>query len=197
MCNSRMIKQIVLCVFLAGFANIAQAKSKTAFFNHHEYEYAKNVVPNVRSDVVIEKPKFLSIIDTNESMFHSDKDIFCMAKNIYHEAATESKLGKYAVAQVTLNRMKNPMYPKDLCSVVFDPLQFSWASDTKTRWARPSGPDWEESKQVAQDVVVSGKRVQGMDKALFFHSDSINPIWANAKRKIARIGSHIFYRSMH
>lgn len=194
MYSSQKLKQIaIFASFVMGISTNAMAG---VFYNEVDYTYATTVDPKVKSDVVIEKPKFLTIIETSEKMFHSDADIFCMAKNIYHEAGAEPELGKYAVAQVTINRMKNPLFPKHLCDVVFEPQQFSWANDSETHWTRPAGPDWEESKKVARDVIVGGKRVQGMDKALFFHEKSISPIWANAKRKVVQIGSHIFYRSI-
>ncbi len=140
------------------------------------------------------KPKFLSIVDTNEKIMHNRTDIFCMAKNIYHEAAHESKLGKYAVAQVTVNRMKDPRFEKGICEVVLEPYQFSWANNHRIRWTTPSGYRWEESKDIARDVLVEGKRIHGLDDALFYHADYVSPSWARAKKKLAQIGAHIFYR---
>lgn len=139
------------------------------------------------------KPKFLSIVDTNEKVFYNKTDVFCMAKNIYHEAATESKLGKYAVAQVTINRTKDPRFEDGICEVVLEPYQFSWANNRRMQWTTPRGPNWEESKRIARDVIVEGKRVHGMNEALFYHADYVRPYWARAKRRLAQIGAHIFY----
>lgn len=140
------------------------------------------------------KPKFLSIVDTDEKIMHNRTDIFCMAKNIYHEAAHESKLGKYAVAQVTVNRMKDPRFEKGICEVVLEPYQFSWANNHRIRWTTPAGPRWEESKRIARDVLENGKRIHGLQNALFYHADYVSPRWARAKKKLVQIGAHIFYR---
>lgn len=165
----------------------------------HASVSAKEVVtPKPATDPFVQeyvkpKPKFLSIVDTNEKIIHNKTDIFCMAKNIYHEAALESKLGKYAVAQVTVNRMKDPRFESGICEVVLEPYQFSWANDRRIRWTTPQGPKWEESKRIAEEVLVQGKRIHGMQTALFYHADYVSPRWARVKQKIVKIGAHIFY----
>jgi hypothetical protein len=137
----------------------------------------------------------LQIVHTNQRIPHKDIDVFCMAKNIFHEAGVEDRLGKYAVAQVTLNRMKSTRYPSDICHVVMDPFQFSWANDRSIRWTRPRGPLWEESRRIAEDVIKNGARVKGLEMALFYHADYVSPKWKKPEAKIAKVGTHIFYAS--
>jgi spore germination cell wall hydrolase CwlJ-like protein len=48
----------------------------------------------------------------------SDRDVDCLARNIYHEAAGEPEEGKVAVAMVTINRMKDGRFGKTICDVV-------------------------------------------------------------------------------
>lgn len=141
------------------------------------------------------KPKFLSVVDTREKIMHDDTDLFCMAKNIYHEAGYESDLGKYAVAQVTINRMKDPRFRKTVCGVVFEPYQFSWANNHSRRWTTPRGEGWQEAKHIARDVLENGKRVHGMSDALFYHATYVRPSWARTKDRLTRIGLHIFYNA--
>lgn len=136
--------------------------------------------------------KFLSVVNTPEKIAHTNLELFCLAKNIYHEAATQSSVGKIAVAQVTLNRAKSPKFAGDICSVVFARHQFSWASDRSKRWSHPNNSKWDESMNIARDVL-EGKRVKGMEHALYFHEDRIRPKWKNRAR-LARIGDHIFYK---
>lgn len=136
--------------------------------------------------------KFLTVVNTPEKIAHTNLELFCLAKNIYHEAATQSSVGKIAVAQVTLNRAKSPKFAGDICSVVFARHQFSWASDRSKRWSRPNNSKWDESMNIARDVL-EGKRVKGMEHALYFHEDRIRPKWKNRAR-LAHIGDHIFYK---
>lgn len=158
-----------------------------------KFAYAATIKDNVNSDVIIEKPNFLSLVKTNERLNFSDLDMFCLAKNIFHEAGSESQLGKYAVAQVTINRTKDPTYPQKICAVVMDPYQFSWTNNRENHWFVPEGKGWEQSKKIAYEVLMDGKRVYGMDKTLYFHNQTVIPLWARTKNKIAKIGGHIFY----
>lgn len=139
------------------------------------------------------KPKFLQIVETDDKVHYTKQDMFCMAKNIYHEAGSEPTLGKYAVAQVTINRMKSPMYRNTVCGVVFEPYQFSWANYHGRRWTTPSGENWIEAKRIARDVLENGKRIHGMDDALFYHATYVKPSWSYRKDRLTRIGLHIFY----
>ena len=58
------------------------------------------------------------------------KQLYCLAKNVYFEAASEPFDGKVAVAMVTMNRVKHNDFPNDVCSVVYErnkrTCQFSW-----------------------------------------------------------------------
>ena len=48
-----------------------------------------------------------------------NKQLECLARNIYYEAKGEPFEGKVAVAQVTINRMESGLFPNDLCKVVY------------------------------------------------------------------------------
>jgi N-acetylmuramoyl-L-alanine amidase len=141
----------------------------------------------------IVKPTPLQVVRTDHQLKHDPLDLFCMAKNIYHEAAHEPEIGRYAVAQITLNRKMNPRYPKKICDVIMDPYQFSWANDKKIRWTNPKGPAWEESKRIAYNVVVEGYRVKGLEHGLFYHADYVSPRWRDNNAQIIQVGRHIFY----
>ena len=154
----------------------------------------------VIQDEVVERPKpqpspQLLIHRTDQRLAYKKIDVFCMAKNIFHEAGVEDQLGKYAVAQVTLNRINNPKYPSTVCDVVMDRKQFSWANDRKLRWTHPKGKTWEESKQIAERVLAEGYRVKGLERANYYHADYVDPFWKKPQAKIAKVGAHIFYAS--
>ena len=140
------------------------------------------------------KNPHIAVVNTGKRMEYIRLDIFCLAKNIYHEASVESRLGQYAVAQVTLNRVRSNQYPDTICEVVMDPWQFSWANKKSIRWTHPKGPLWEKSKQIAENVILRGKRVMGLEDALFYHADYVRPRWRDVNYKIAQIDSHIFYK---
>lgn len=125
------------------------------------------------------------------------RDIECLAKNIFFEASTEDLLGKYAVAQVTLNRLKTGHWGKDICSVVYSAHQFSWTRDSRKRNARPGraplqGLNWDCSLEVARDVA-EGRRMSTLATALWYHADYVKPNWRDSQNEIKHLGKHVFY----
>jgi N-acetylmuramoyl-L-alanine amidase len=131
------------------------------------------------------------LTETTPELNTIDLDTFeCLAKNIYYEAATESYRGKLAVAQVTMNRVASSRYPNDICDVVYQYKQFSW---TLKPQKEPKGKPWEESKQVAYEVLVNNKEYKQLKEALFYHADYVKPYWADKKFKVKQVDTHVFY----
>lgn len=128
------------------------------------------------------------------------KQLDCLTKNIYHEAATEPFEGKVAVAQVTLNRVDDGRFGKDVCGVVYQKnviyekivCQFSWACvpGLKTKPVYPAL--YNEAEDVAKKVLLENFRLPAMKDAMYYHADYVNPGWG--KPKITKIGHHIFYK---
>jgi spore germination cell wall hydrolase CwlJ-like protein len=124
----------------------------------------------------------------------------CLAKNIYYEAGSEPFEGKVAVAQVTMNRVNSGQFPNDVCktiyqkSVIYEKVicQFSWACDRTVKFNPINKPNYNESMIAAQKVLLEDYRLPGLQEALYYHADYINPNWG--KQKVAKIGHHIFYK---
>lgn len=141
----------------------------------------------------VTRKRNISIQYTTEKLKYTSLDLFCLAKNIYHEARGQGEMGMYAIAQVTVNRLKHGQWGKTVCDVVMSHRQFSWANDKSIRWKHPKGEAWEQSKLMAQEVLDKGLRLKGLDNALFFHANYVNPRWASKKYYVVTIGDHIFY----
>jgi hypothetical protein len=126
-----------------------------------------------------------------------NKQLACLTKNIYYEAATESYEGKLAVAQVTMNRANNPNFPSTICGVVYQrtigTCQFSWTC--LKNLAVQNKYAWEESEMVARKALTEPKVHDTIAKtnALYYHAVYVNPGWRG--RIVSRIGNHIFYAS--
>ena len=127
------------------------------------------------------------------------KELDCLTRNIYWEAASEPFEGKVAVAQVTMNRVQDGRFGDSVCGVIYQKnvfyekvvCQFSWVCETthKTRPVYP--PLWAESELVAKKVLLENFRLPGLKDAMFYHADYISPGWN--KPKLEKIGRHIFY----
>lgn len=138
-----------------------------------------------------------------EVMEFSGKDMECLAKNIYFESKNQHDYGKFAVANVTLNRVRNPKFPNSICAVVFQPsknpkkrhlCQFSWWCDGKPDIIRDK-----KAYERSRDIAILAILHQDKDITLgatHYHADYVRPWWAKKLQKTVKIGSHIFYRSM-
>jgi len=128
-----------------------------------------------------------------------ERQLGCLAKNIYHEAANEPFEGKAAVAQVTLNRVASGKFPDDICRTIYQKnqfyersiCQFSWTCDRTVKFRPTNQAAYDESMAVAKKVLLEGFRLPSLKNALYYHAAYIDPKW-NRKR-ITRIGQHIFY----
>jgi spore germination cell wall hydrolase CwlJ-like protein len=119
--------------------------------------------------------------------------------NIYKEAGHEPFEGKVAVAQVTLNRVDHPAFPKDVCSVVYQKnvimekvvCQFSWFCMPFEK-NKPNNQAYKDSHAVAKKVLLEGFRLDGLEKAIYYHAVYVKPNWPYPK--LTQIGNHIFYK---
>lgn len=177
---------------------------KNLVFYWHTHEMGGFVVLSVLALVVVVFGVLVhfSIIghDRSRDIRTRTLDLNCLAKNIYHESRGEPLDGQYAVAEVTMNRVASKHYPNTVCDVVyqerFDVIRrrnvsaFSW---TELDLTGPVNQKiWERAWRVAEEVYDerAAPRAEG---ALFYHSKYIRPRWSRGKRRVARIGKHIFY----
>jgi len=129
-----------------------------------------------------------------------ERQLGCLAKNIYHEAGGEPFEGKVAVAQVTMNRAASSQFPGDVCKVIYQKnmfyerivCQFSWVCDREVAFKPTNRANYNESMIAAQKVLLEDYRLPSLKNALYYHADYINPGWK--KEQVAKIGHHIFYK---
>lgn len=130
----------------------------------------------------------------------SESEQRCLATGIYFEARGESTKGQAAVAQVILNRVKNPAYPNTVCGVVYqndhwhNRCQFSFACDgIKDRVTEPY--HWRKAQQVALAVSKGEIYLPEVGASTHYYATYVNPRWARSMQKMKKIGTHIFYRT--
>jgi hypothetical protein len=122
----------------------------------------------------------------------------CLSQAVYYEAAREPELGQEAVAQVVLNRLRHPAYPKSVCGVVFQGslratgCQFSFTCDGSMRYA-PEPAYWRRAQAVARHAL-AGFVMREVGSATHYHADYVAPYWAPTLVKLRQVGAHIFYR---
>ena len=148
------------------------------------------------------------------------KDIECLAKNIYFESRSDNLAGRYAVADVVLNRVNDRRYPGTICGVVYDgrhieswktkknknlpdseriytPVknmcQFSWYCDS-VKDIPKNQELWEDAQLIARNILTHNTYRGITEGATHYHATYVDPYWAKNLQQIGRIGLHIFYR---
>ena len=122
----------------------------------------------------------------------------CLTAAVYYEAAIEAPDGQRAVAQVVLNRLRHPAYPKTICGVVFQGserstgCQFTFTCDGAMGRA-PDPTLWTRARDIAW-AALSGRVFAPVGWATHYHTDWVVPYWASSLAKNAKVGTHIFYR---
>jgi spore germination cell wall hydrolase CwlJ-like protein len=130
----------------------------------------------------------------------SKKEQACLANAIYFEARSESLRGQAAVAQVVLNRVRNPAYPDSICGVVYqnshwrNACQFSFACDgRKDVVTEPS--HYKTAQDVAMAVTAGKIFLPEVGSSTHYYANYVHPGWARSMHKMVKIGLHIFYRT--
>jgi spore germination cell wall hydrolase CwlJ-like protein len=122
----------------------------------------------------------------------------CLTMAVYYEAYGQGANGEAAVAQVVLNRVRHPLFPKSVCGVVFQGAQlstgcqFTFTCDGSLA-RRPDEAGWTAAGKIAQQAL-EGRVMKAVGEATHYHTIWVVPYWQASVVKLTRIGAHIFYR---
>jgi len=123
----------------------------------------------------------------------------CLSNAIYFEARDQPFRGQVAVAQVVINRVFSPFYPKDVCGVVYQNAshylgcQFTFACDGKRKVINEFGA-WALAKRIAKQTLDGQLYVPAVGTATHYHAVYVHPVWVREMRRLVREGIHNFYR---
>jgi Cell Wall Hydrolase len=121
----------------------------------------------------------------------------CMAAAVLYEAGDDA-MGQRSVAQVVINRARHPAYPKTICGVVFQGserstgCQFTFTCDGALS-RRYSDDAWNRARATAL-AMLSGEVYRPVGLATHYHTDWVHPTWSSSLEKLARVGTHLFFR---
>lgn len=121
----------------------------------------------------------------------------CLAAAQLYEAGDEA-VGERAVAQVVLNRVRHPAFPKSVCGVVFQGqerstgCQFTFTCDGALA-RTPSQAAWDRARDIAK-AALEGKVFRPVGYATHYHTDWVVPYWSGSLDKISAVGTHLFFR---
>ena len=175
--------------------------------------------------IVPEMPDTSSRVDIEYFLIdpHKYEQEFCLAQNVFFESSVDNKAGMAAVADVTLNRVKDTRYPNTVCEVVYQAImkeswktkqypdlpdserkyipvrnkcQFSWYCDGKSDDIPIGAENWVKAQMVAWEMMHNGTLRGISDGSTHYHATYVKPVWRKdiGMTLVGRIGSHIFYR---
>lgn len=117
--------------------------------------------------------------------------LVCLTMNVYWEARNQDIAGQLAVAQVTMNRVRDPRWPNSVCEVVYEHKQFSWYWDGKSDMPE-NEKAWETAMFVAS-AAMDGSGHADLENVTHYHAVYSQPYWKDYMTKVAVIGDHVFY----
>ncbi len=127
-----------------------------------------------------------------------DEERRCLAQAIYFEARSEPFEGWIAVADVVLNRARDPRFPASICGVVFQGeyrrhrCQFSFACDGRSD-VPYNRVQWERAQRLAAYKIANLSPQPMLTMANHYHADYVSPKWSEKMVRLDKIGRHIFY----
>lgn len=160
---------------------------------------------NISDDEILQIATAKNKSSTEVSKVIDENSLNCLATNIYFESGNESSLGKLAVAQVVLNRVKNKQFPNTICDVVQQaqlsesglPVKykcaFSWYCDGKSDIPF-KGKQWSISYTIAYTVMLHNQIPDVTNGATHYHAVYVSPWWTKHYKYTSTIGRHIFYK---
>ena len=114
----------------------------------------------------------------------------CLAKIVHHEAANQSYNGQLAVAQVVMNRVNSPKFPKTICSVASQRGQFF---NVHSYSPNKADKRW-KTAVIVSDHAPSGKGPHLVGRAMFFRATWVKPTkFFRLRKHVVTIGDHAFY----
>lgn len=168
-----------------------------ALFSYEDDEYEEMVdvqVTPVRTTHI--KTIDLKFLDFSKLSKKDQREVRCLALNMYREARGESRTGLSAVAFVTFNRVKSSTFPNSVCGVVYQRnsrgCQFSWVCDRKHK--KLDEKTFKQIKNMATFIYINKNSLKDPTHgALFYHAHYVNPFWNRVMKKTTVIDNHIFY----
>lgn len=180
------------------------------FFKAADFSANTSHWPNDHKQIVsvpMEQTKKFQIIQTAEASIPkkeikiNDRDLTCMTRNLFYEARGTSEAELTRVANVVLNRKKSNKYPSDICSIIYQPYQFSWTLDTVKANTPISelyshSPSEMKAFERAKQIAIKALKDELPDLtqgAMWYHTHAVYPRWRFKKDVSVESSWHKFY----
>lgn len=168
-------------------------------------------------------PILYSVLEESETNLYTEEshpDEYCIALNVYYEARADNLAGKYAVADVVMNRVNDSRFPNTVCEVIRQGIMYeSWSTkqhkdlpdEERVYWPKrdrcqfswfcdgladepENQASWRDAQIIAYNFIQFGSFRGITEGATHYHATYVSPSWSLVYQVVGRIGAHIFYR---
>lgn len=127
----------------------------------------------------------------------SQAEFECLREAIYFEASASDSNGQHAVADVIINRSRDPRFPNTICGVISQGqdrgrCQFSYRCDSRSEKFHDE-IKFTNATRVAENEAANPNE-DITSGALYFHAARMAPGWFGTLTRTASYGGNIFYR---
>ena len=117
----------------------------------------------------------------------SNRDIACLEAVIYNETRGNKAQGAILVGATVFNRANSKFYPNTICGVAYQRAQF-----TNIHRVKPHHIN-EQTRNVVREIIERYYNGTLNATVMYFHNTSVKPKWSYKKKRVAKVGAHIFY----
>lgn len=135
----------------------------------------------------VARERYVDILPRN-----TRKEVLCAALTAYHEARGTTERDRLGVIMVARNRAA--LNSRSLCSVIFQPYQFSWTRRPAARIMPRNKEAWRDALWLAYRVVVKNIPDITGGATHFYAPRLASPDWRKRMVITARLGGHIYLR---
>lgn len=168
-------KSVILAVVLASLTVINPQSAEAKLLDNDKL--FQELTPTLPLNPVKSKPiKALS-----------KSDIACLEAVIYNETRGNKAQGAILVGATVFNRANSKYYPNSICGVAYQKAQFTNINRIKPHHIN------EQTKSVVQEIIERYQNGTLNRTVMYFHNTSVKPKWSYKKKRVAKVGAHIFY----
>ena len=141
---------------------------------------------------------YLMIIPDLDKKLERYDHVKCMAQNAYYETSNDDFLGRVAMSQVVMNRVKVTnfsLFPNKVCDVIKKEDQFSWYNDGKSDAMGHN--ETRKEAYIAAAVALMEVVPHMVGESVYYYSLELpKPWWEPHMKHYGPIGRHQFMLEM-
>lgn len=173
-----MKKSVILAVVLASLTVINQRSAEATELDYDKKQLFIELTPTLPITNPVKSKPIKAL---------SNRDIACLEAVVYNETRGNKAQGAVLVGATVLNRVNNRNYPNTICGVAYQRAQFTNIQKVKPHHIN------EQTRSVVREIIQKYYDGTLNKVVLYFHNTSVRPKWSYARKRIAKVGAHIFY----